>query len=130
VFSFITGEHPIMLDDTCYFLSFDNSIDAIITTALLNSSACIMFLKSIAFLDSKRPYTKEVLKRIDIANLLKLLSYSYVRDYAKTMDGNHLITKEQYSEYKEKFGDNQLSLDLSFISTISVKPLTKSSRDN
>jgi hypothetical protein len=37
IFTLILGKYPIMMDDTCYFLSFDNLYYAIITLSLLNS---------------------------------------------------------------------------------------------
>jgi hypothetical protein len=100
LFALITGEIPIMLDDTCYFLSFNKLSDAVITTALLNSPACILFLKSVAFLDSKRPYTKEVLRRIDLLKLSELIGYSFVCDFAKKMKGKYVITEQQFAEYQ------------------------------
>lgn len=108
-FALIAGEHPIMLDDTCYFLSFDHIDDAVITTALLNSPVCQTFLKSIAFLDSKRPYTKEVLKRIDLLKLCGLLSYDYVSDFARAMKGRYSITEEQYRLYASNLGGKNLT---------------------
>lgn len=62
---------PVMLDDTCYFLGFDQLEFAVYTLILLNSDLCIQFLKSITFLDSKRPFTKENLMRIDLLELAK-----------------------------------------------------------
>ncbi len=62
-------EKPIMLDDTCYFLSF-NSLDfAVYTLILLNSKKTKEFLKAITFSDAKRTFTKEVLMRIDLYKL-------------------------------------------------------------
>ncbi|MCL2047514.1 MAG: hypothetical protein FWG87_02195 [Defluviitaleaceae bacterium] len=98
-FALITGEIPIMLDDTCYFLNFHKIEDAIITVALLNSERCKQFLKSVAFLDSKRPYTKEVLKRIDILKLSESVSYEYVLEYALGMKGCYNISERQYYDY-------------------------------
>ena len=98
-FALITGDIPIMLDDTCYFLSFHRIEDAVITVALLNSEECQQFLKSIAFLDSKRPYTKEVLKRIDILKLSEVVSSKFILEYALKMKGRHHITEMQYQEY-------------------------------
>ena len=100
VFSLIWNDYPIMLDDTCYFLSFDNSTQALITTALLNSPVNINFLKSIAFLDSKRPYTKEILKRIDFARLTEIVNYGYIMDFARSMPHFHSICKKDYQEYR------------------------------
>ena len=99
IFSLIWNDHPIMLDDTCYFLSFDNPTHALITTALLNSPVNINFLKSIAFLDSKRPYTKEILKRIDFAKLTEIVDYSYIIDFTHSMPNQHTLCENDYDEY-------------------------------
>ena len=85
-FSLISADRPIMLDDTCYFLSFDSLEVAAIVTALLNSDECKKFLKSIAFLESKRPYTKEVLKRISIRKLFDMKGFDYVTKYCKRLN--------------------------------------------
>jgi hypothetical protein len=98
-FALLVGEYPIMMDDTCYFLSFNQLSDAVITTALLNSPECREFLKSIAFIDSKRPYTKEVLKRIDLFRLHQLLPYEYVKEYAQKMKGRYAISPNEYANY-------------------------------
>jgi hypothetical protein len=100
VFALVTGEIPIILDDTCYFLSFDILPDAVITTALLNSPVCISFLKSIAFLDSKRPYTKEILKRIDLLKLSKLVGFDFVCDFAAKLMGGYVISKTQFLDFQ------------------------------
>jgi len=64
-----SNEKPTMLDDTSYFLSFDVFNDALFTWILLNTSDVKELLSSIAFLDLKRPYTKEILMRIDIRTI-------------------------------------------------------------
>jgi len=56
---------PIMLDDTCYFIGFDQLKIAQIAHYLMNSDLVQKFLKSIIFLDSKRPINKDILMRID-----------------------------------------------------------------
>jgi len=63
---------PILVDDTCYMLGFDNLNFAVYTHILLNSDKNKNFLQAITFRDSKRMFTKDVLKRID---LLKLSSH-------------------------------------------------------
>jgi 16S rRNA A1518/A1519 N6-dimethyltransferase RsmA/KsgA/DIM1 with predicted DNA glycosylase/AP lyase activity len=100
VFSLIWNECPIMLDDTCYFLSFDTLSHALITVALLNSKENIGFLKSIAFLDSKRPYTKEVLRRIDFAKLTELVDFTFVNEFVRSMPNNHFVSENDYHEYR------------------------------
>ena len=55
----------IMLDDTCYFIGFDNIKMAQIAHFLVNSDLVQKFLKSIIFSDSKRSINKDTLMRID-----------------------------------------------------------------
>lgn len=59
---------PLMLDDTCYFIGFDQKIMAEIAHYILNSDLVQKFLKSIIFSDSKRSITKDILMRIDFEN--------------------------------------------------------------
>lgn len=99
IFSLIWNECPIMLDDTCYFLSFDNPAHALITAALLNSKENINFLKSIAFLDSKRPYTKDILRRINFAKLTELIGYTRIIKFIRSMPNDHFICENDYHEY-------------------------------
>jgi hypothetical protein len=60
---------PVMLDDTSYFLGFDTLAEATSVQYLLQSSEVASFLAATTFLDAKRPYTKELLMRIDIGRL-------------------------------------------------------------
>lgn len=60
------GGKPVMLDDTCYFLSFDELLPAVKAWIAVNSVPAREFLASVAFLDAKRPYTKDVLMRLDL----------------------------------------------------------------
>ena len=62
---------PVMLDDTCYFIGFDNYSVAKGIQSLLNSSKSNSFLKSIIFPDAKRAITKEVLMRINFPALFE-----------------------------------------------------------
>ena len=60
-----------MLDDTCYFIGFDNLEQAEFVWKLLNTDTVADFLRSISFKDSKRMITKEVLMRIDLRKVAK-----------------------------------------------------------
>ena len=62
-----------MLDDTCYFLGFDELKEAVVIHSLLNSDEVCHFLQSITFHDAKRMITKEVLMRIDFRKALKVI---------------------------------------------------------
>jgi len=72
-FTLILPQHnkPVMLDDTCYFIGFDEIEFAVYALILLNSGAAKQFLQSITFTDAKRTFTKDVLMRIDLLQLAK-----------------------------------------------------------
>ncbi|MHA1649855.1 MAG: SAM-dependent methyltransferase [Candidatus Helarchaeota archaeon] len=107
IFSLIfpINNKPVIPDDTCYYLSFDKFENAFFTWVLLNTPDVKKFLKSIVFLDSKRPYTKENLMRISLLKLLDNLSldeiYSfYKNNLEEVLDYN--FKKEEFLTYKRK----------------------------
>lgn len=57
---------PVLFDDTCYFLSFDNEQEARVVTDILNSKPCLEFLEALIFPESKRPITVDVLERLNL----------------------------------------------------------------
>lgn len=63
---------PVMLDDTCYFIGFDDLKQAEKIWNLLNTDMVADFLKNISFPDSKRMITKDILMRIDLKKLAEL----------------------------------------------------------
>jgi hypothetical protein len=65
---------PLMLDDTCYFIGFEQLDFAVYAFILLNSSQAQCLLQSITFADAKRMFTKDVLMRIDLFALATLTS--------------------------------------------------------
>ena len=103
MFSLVYGKKTMMLDDTCYFLPFDDYDDAYITMLILNSKLVKKFLENIAFLDSKRPFSKKVLKRIDIHKCLELLSLQDLKETEKELGLKDYITKEKFVEYKKSY---------------------------
>jgi hypothetical protein len=60
---------PVMMDDTCNFLSFDSFEEADYVAKLLNSRTAQKFLSSRIFWDSKRPITVDLLNSLDIPTL-------------------------------------------------------------
>ena len=108
---------PIMLDDTCYFLGFDDISEAIFVLAILNSNQVQQFLKSIVFIDAKRPYTKDILMRIDIDKVAQEFTYSEIIDQINSLDKRLLtnIIDDKWYEFIEKVNtekseNKQLSL--------------------
>jgi hypothetical protein len=93
---------PVMVDDTSYFLSFEDKQMATITWVLLNMNDVSNFLSSVVFTDSKRPYAKEVLMRIDIQKLAKQVSFKELLDFYNCELGfdELKISPNDYSSYK------------------------------
>jgi hypothetical protein len=58
---------PVFFDDASYFLPFEQEKDARLVADILNSSVCQRFLSSLVFTDSKRPFTVDLLQRLNLA---------------------------------------------------------------
>lgn len=71
---------PMMVDDTCYFIGFDNLTYAVIVLLALNHKSTQEFLNSLIFYDSKRIITKDILMRIDLAKILIDIPYEYFEE--------------------------------------------------
>ena len=69
------GGKPVMLDDTCYLLGFDKLEYATITLYILQSDVLRHFFQSIYFKDAKRKVSRELLMRINLYQLSKLVDY-------------------------------------------------------
>ncbi|MDB4937810.1 MAG: modification methylase NspV [Labilithrix sp.] len=68
----VVGPHegrPVVLDDTCYFLAFDDERRARRAASALRSAVASDFLAARIFWDAKRPITKAVLQSLDLAAL-------------------------------------------------------------
>jgi hypothetical protein len=92
---------PVMLDDTCYFLGFDDATQAIIAQIILNSEPTQKLLGSLTFLDAKRPYTKDVLMRIDLLKVADHVSFEKVCELATRLapSVSQLPTLEKWNEF-------------------------------
>jgi len=67
---------PVMLDDTCYMLGFDDVSCAKVSMKILNSDLVQDFIHSLMFNDAKRVINKELLMRIDMMKAFQLLDKS------------------------------------------------------
>lgn len=63
------GDKPVLFDDTCYFIPFEDEHEARVVAEIMNSEECKEFLTSLTFTDSKRPITVELLQRLNIRAL-------------------------------------------------------------
>jgi hypothetical protein len=69
---------PVMLDDTCYLIGFENVEYAVYSLILLNSDTTVQFLQTVTFADAKRTFTKDVLMRIDLLELGRMIDKDYL----------------------------------------------------
>lgn len=69
---------PIMIDDTCYQLDFDNLEEAKSIYEALHSNEIESLLKSLIFMDAKRVITKSLLMRLDLPLLCKDKGFSII----------------------------------------------------
>ncbi len=95
-FSLLTADKPVMTDDTSYFLSFDNYEDAYTMMLLLNSQPVQDYLTSIAFLDSKRPYTVKVLSRLDMIKCIQKVKIDDLITTERSLELHPKINSRMY----------------------------------
>lgn len=80
------NDKPVMLDDTCYLIGFDKIEFAVYSLILLNSDITVQFLQSVTFSDAKRTFTKDVLMRIDLAELAKRIDKAVLQTKLETLN--------------------------------------------
>ena len=96
-----------MLDDTCYFIGFDNLKMAQIAHFLVNSDLVQKFIKSIIFLDSKRSINKDTLMRIDFEKAYKSYDFKIVKDSITDLNIEHW---EEFGEMVKDSVNEQMTL--------------------
>ena len=103
---------PIMTDDTSYFIclpSFDTAYTAML---ILNSEHVQNYLCSIAFLDSKRPFTKKVLEQIDFHKVLDVIQMADMIQTEKQLGLEHKINEDMFEGFKHLLKMGQMKLPL------------------
>jgi hypothetical protein len=85
------NDKPVMLDDTCYFIGFENIEYAVYAIILLNSPQTEDFLRSITFPDAKRVFTKDILIRIDLYKLALNSSKQYIEEQLVYMNDKYSL---------------------------------------
>ncbi|MDL2213341.1 hypothetical protein LJC29_05175 [Bacteroides sp. OttesenSCG-928-N06] len=114
-FTLVTPQNnkPIMLDDTCYFIGFDNLEFAVYTLILLNSVQTINLLQAITFPDAKRTFTKEILMRINLLEIAKNIDIEYLQKEINALNLEYNVSLQSWNAYIKKITptkDKQLSL--------------------
>lgn len=108
-FTLVSPENskPIMLDDTCYFIGFDNLKMAQIAHFLVNSDLVQKFLKSIIFSDSKRSINKDTLMRIDFKKAYENYEFENASDRIFDLKIEHW---EEFGELIKESVSEQMTL--------------------
>lgn len=96
-----TDGKPVMLDDTCYYLSFPTYAPAYVAMLMLNNVRVQNFWKSIAFLDAKRPFTKKVLCRFDFLKACRSIQLQELLETEKTFSLPRKLTQEMYQDFQD-----------------------------
>lgn len=91
-----------MLDDTCYFISCNSKKEAEYISKALNSKIAKEYLESMIFFDSKRPVKVDILKRLNIDELLKYYYHSN-KSYNKTLELTSVPIADNSSNYKNSY---------------------------
>ena len=96
-----TETKPVMLDDTSYFIGFDTFDEAYTAMLLLNTTEVSDFLESISFKDSKRPYTKKLLSRLDFGKMINSVDFCELQRTEKKLGLSKKINPEKYNTFKK-----------------------------
>lgn len=100
LFCLLHSTKPVMTDDTAYFLAFHDYDVAYAAMLLLNSKTVQEFLISIAFLDSKRPYTVKLLSRLDLKKCIAAVPFPELVKTETEFQLPRYITAEMYAQLK------------------------------
>ena len=103
-------EHPVMGDDTSYFLAFDDYDTAYACMLLLNSKKVQDYLFSISFQDAKRPYTKKVLSSICLKKAVDKVTLQELIDTEQELRLEAKINNDMYNKLKNMLNTYQISI--------------------
>jgi hypothetical protein len=93
-------EKPVMVDDTCNFLSCNTEAEAQIIFSLLTSRDVELFLSSLIFWDSKRPVTTQILNSID---LKKVADNNGLYEHYKLVTKSNNLANNKFSTQMSLF---------------------------
>ena len=98
------NDNPVILDDTSYYLFFDNLMECFFTWVILNFPDVKNYLSSIVFLNAKRPYKKEVLMRLNYAKIIEKCTFrEFQRFYQLHLKKDLKISfnESEFNKYKD-----------------------------
>ena len=100
-------DRPVMIDDTCYSIACNFEAEARLLCELLSSQPAQAFLRSLIFMDSKRPVTVDVLRRLSIIEVARSLGrldelkdLIQSSDQEREVDHQMFLLMEQSQEYR------------------------------
>ena len=73
-------EKPVVLDDTCYFITPNSYEEAVLLHILLNTTIAKEFYSSYIHWDAKRPITKQILQYLDIGKLYQEIGSEFIQE--------------------------------------------------
>ncbi len=110
MFSLIYSDNtPVMCDDTSYFLAFSDYDQAYTAMLILNNRKVRNFLQTISAPDSKRPYTKQLLNRLDIKKILASVDFYDIIETEKQCNLPPHLTLTVFQQFKEMIYASSIS---------------------
>jgi hypothetical protein len=84
---------PVMLDDTCYFLPCSTAEEAAVLGAICNDPIALGLIATITLREAKRPVTKALLQRLDLAAIVERADRRSLLDRALVLLRDELRTQ-------------------------------------
>ncbi len=91
----------MQLDDTCYFIGFEQENYAIFTLAILNHKITQNLLHSIIFSDAKRMITKELLMRINLKSIANEIYFHEINKFC--IRYSYQCAEKEWIEYLSSY---------------------------
>jgi hypothetical protein len=110
-------QKPVMVDDTCYILGFDDLDFAAYCLILLNSDKTRELLQAITFSDSKRTFTKEILMRIDLYKLAIQFSSQCLKDEINQLNNSYNLnlSPDKWDDFVKSMKPSEKVAQLDFL---------------
>ena len=99
---------PVLLDDTSYFIGFEEFEEALFTFGVLSMPLTAGFLESIVFHDMKRVYTKEILMRLDIEKMVTAISFDEIKKVVSVISVNgSIVSEDRWNLYVKRISEKR-----------------------